>query len=293
MVSLREPLITTSADISRNFGRWQDLAIHAPVVVTYHGRPRVALVSAEQFGLWNAEAEGSLVAGQDAALHAILENLSEGFVALDHDLRITAVNAVAVRYYGLSADKLVGAYLLGVFPALEASLVFDRIQRVLHTGIDDQVEEQSAIYPERRIRTRIFTHPDGVAFLFANITEEVSREHRLSLADAQTSAIDASALVGGLEVNLRGMIDAVGGGVGRFIGMPAERIVGLHLIDLVALPFRQHARDLLERALAGKMAMGTVQFLHGGEGEVAAEITIAPMKMGHGVEGAFVLVVRR
>lgn len=44
-----EATYATAAEVSRNFGRWQDQALAGPVVVTHHGRPRVVVVSAQQY----------------------------------------------------------------------------------------------------------------------------------------------------------------------------------------------------------------------------------------------------
>src|SRR3954465_13256156 len=38
-----------AAELMRNFGRWQDRTAHGPVFVTNHGRPRVVLMSIEDY----------------------------------------------------------------------------------------------------------------------------------------------------------------------------------------------------------------------------------------------------
>src|SRR4051794_36060592 len=91
---------TTAAEISRNFGQWQDRALQAPVRVTHHGRPRVVIVSAAEFERLLTDREESFespswtAAAKDAegALATLMDGMAEGFIALDANLRITAAN---------------------------------------------------------------------------------------------------------------------------------------------------------------------------------------------------------
>ncbi len=80
-----EPLSVTAGEISRNFGHWQDRALEAPVIVTHHGRPRVAVVSAGLFFGLTEDGGGGREARErsEAALAALLGAMSEAFVAFD------------------------------------------------------------------------------------------------------------------------------------------------------------------------------------------------------------------
>ena len=51
---MQRPTVQTvsSAELTRNFAYWQDRAMHGPVTITYHGRPRYVLLAAES---WDAE----------------------------------------------------------------------------------------------------------------------------------------------------------------------------------------------------------------------------------------------
>jgi prevent-host-death family protein len=39
----------TAADVSKNFGAYQDAAVRAPVIITKNGRPRTVLMAYEDF----------------------------------------------------------------------------------------------------------------------------------------------------------------------------------------------------------------------------------------------------
>lgn len=42
-------LTATAAEIQRNFGHWQDKALQQPVRVTRNGRPKVVILSVEEY----------------------------------------------------------------------------------------------------------------------------------------------------------------------------------------------------------------------------------------------------
>ena len=39
----------TAAQVSRNFGVWQDAAVRSPVIITKNGRPRTVLIAYDDF----------------------------------------------------------------------------------------------------------------------------------------------------------------------------------------------------------------------------------------------------
>lgn len=43
------PAIVTSADVSKNFGAYQDAAVRDPVIITKNGRPRTVLMAYEDY----------------------------------------------------------------------------------------------------------------------------------------------------------------------------------------------------------------------------------------------------
>lgn len=115
-----EVTYATAAEVSRNFGRWQDQALAGPVVVTHHGRPRVVVVSAQQYDLM-AEASGEPAEGEsDAArLQEVLAALQAfqsasaggGTIRLNRRGVVAAVDEPVARGLGLTLEEIVGAPL--------------------------------------------------------------------------------------------------------------------------------------------------------------------------------------
>lgn len=42
-------MTATAADVQRNFGHWQDKALQHPVTVTRNGRPKVVILSIDEY----------------------------------------------------------------------------------------------------------------------------------------------------------------------------------------------------------------------------------------------------
>ena len=79
----RKAISVPAAELTRNFGLWQDRSAHGPVFVTHHGRPRVVLMSISTFeGLGKVPPTPSAI-GMDPVTGLLLDRLDEGFVAFD------------------------------------------------------------------------------------------------------------------------------------------------------------------------------------------------------------------
>ena len=73
----RPPVHVAAAEVSRNFGRWQDRAQECPVVITSHGRPKACLLSLEHFEL--GQSPPPLVGANAARLSALVNAMAQGF----------------------------------------------------------------------------------------------------------------------------------------------------------------------------------------------------------------------
>lgn len=110
----------TAAEVSRNFGRWQDHALAGPVVVTHHGRPRVVVVSAQHYDAMTG-ADGAAVDGVAGAdrLQELLAALAAyqsasaggGTIRLSRRGVVTAIDDPVARALGLTVEGAVGAPL--------------------------------------------------------------------------------------------------------------------------------------------------------------------------------------
>jgi len=290
-----DPTATTAGEISRNFGRWQDRAISGPVIVTHHGRPRVVLISAEQFALWKDVSSASDQSGHAAlefetSLSVVLDQIQESFIAFDKDITITAVNGMAEVFYGLPRTRMLGRTLSELFPNFDGSIIFDRLKRVIKSGTADQIEVRSGAFPDRKVRARIFPYPNGAAILFTNITDDRFKAEQLNYAHGYTAALEASPKNSFLSLNVRGAITSVGRRFCDRLGLSSDELDSLRLEDLVLHKDRRRLNATIEHVMQNHVAEACrVGVLTKEEGLVEVEFAMSALSNGLVAEGVYII----
>lgn len=115
----------------------------------------------------------------------ILDRITDGFLALDRDWRITYVNKAAAPIFGLSIDALhalVGSNLLEVYPRTVESPAFAAAQTALRTGSSTSVEFYSFLRGAW-LSVHVYPSDDGLSVLMRDITE--ARELEQALRDSE------------------------------------------------------------------------------------------------------------
>src|SRR5688572_30233041 len=129
----------------------------------------------------------------NAELAAVVEAITDGFVALDASLCFTYVNTRAADMWGIPASALLGRTPADVWPALdmEHSPVLVLLRRVLASR---QTESVEALSPTLRIWVEIRVYPaagGGVVAFFRDISER-RRARELDALLAEASELLAS-----------------------------------------------------------------------------------------------------
>ncbi|MDO9338629.1 MAG: PAS domain-containing protein [Caulobacter sp.] len=248
----RVPAFVTAAEISRNFGRWQDRALESPVIVTHHGRPRVILIASDQYrpGPDVADAPDTC----NARLGALINTVSEAFMAMDSDLRFTAVNPVFEAYVGRAAVQVIGRLWTEVFPELENSVLHEHYRRVLRTGEIAEFEVASVLFPGRIVTQRVFPYGGGVAALFHNRTLERERELAVEEAAAIERLARATPGLSLIELNLRGGLSRVDDRFAALSGFGREALLSFRLADIVRPKDRSRLLASIDMAIEGEGA---------------------------------------
>lgn len=275
-----EPSVVTAGEISRNFGQWQDRALGGPVIVTHHGRPRVVLVSADYYSTWKEdtpfhsgeEHEPSFETSQ----HAILDHVTEAFMALNAQLHVTAVNHVFEALVGHSASQIVGRFWEDLFPAAARALMGEQLKRALRTGEALDFEAPGDGPGVRRYAVRAFPYPGGVAVLIQNRTAEREMQGQLHEAKALTAALAMLPHVMVLRLNVRGVLTDVDPDFARLVGFSREELLACRLPDIVRPKDRAELTAALEAVLqGGQPARLSTTLLVKNGGELAVRIGVA------------------
>lgn len=285
----------TAGEVSRNFGQWQDVALTAPVIITHHGRPRVVLLSADRYASWNnlPAAGGSAEAHvAETSREALLEQMAEGFIALDPTLRVTKVNPVFEALAGRSAGQLVGSGWSDLFPLPTQAVIAEQMRRVLRTGEAVEFEADSTVQPGRCYGVRVFPYPGGVAALFANRTEEHSLRGRLRHAGAMQTATAALPRLAVARLNIRGVLAEMDDDFLRLTGFSGAELLDCRLTDIVRPSDRRALSQALEKVLQGGPAarVETALLVRAGD-ERPVELSLAPILHDAGADGVMVLIL--
>jgi PAS domain S-box-containing protein len=121
-----------------------------------------------------AEAE----AARDRAI-SILESITDGFIALDRDWRITYVNAEAERLNGMRRAEMLGKNHWEIFPATVGSAIHTELLRAAERRI--AVDFENYYTPWRRwFHVKAYPAENGgLSVFFEDITARKSAEERL------------------------------------------------------------------------------------------------------------------
>jgi PAS domain S-box-containing protein len=240
-----------------------------------------------------------------------LESLSDGFIALDHDLRFTHLNGVAERVLGRARGDLLGKPLRTEFPGSEHTLFGKAYQRALQGEGAVQVEEYyeplSAWF-----EARVFATPSGLSVLFRDITERKHYENERAalLQREQTARAQAEEQRALLELIIEqsgsGIIVSDAQGVLRIFNPAAEQQHGVSRREISA-PDWAHTYGLFDvggkplsleqtplfRAVQGERIVDATWLVKRPDGSFRTLVgTATPLRREDGAPAGAVLVTR-
>ena len=185
----------TAAEVSRGFGQVQDAVSDGPVVVTHHGRERLAILSWDAYRALLAEAgtvREDAVAAARRKLLLVLDAVTEGYVSIDRNWRFTTLNRAAELYFGQPREELLGRVWTEAFPALRGTEAETQLRRAAEGGQAVEFDWDSRLQAGRSITVRAFPLPrpeGGVGVLFSDSARRAGLEHRARSAEARLAAV--------------------------------------------------------------------------------------------------------
>lgn len=275
---------TTAAEISRNFGQWQDRAMQGPILVTHHGRPRLVILSAEEFSsLTEGGADGrspetaAPTRPAESGRENFIANMFEGFVAFDGELRVRYLNSVASASAGRDPKALIGKAVDSPEFGEQGSMLAARLRRVLRTGEACQFESKGFFNPHRYFESKAFPFQGGVGVTFSQLTELIDLRRDREISRARDQAIDALGVVSQLNVNAMGFVEDANAAFCELVGFSEAQIQGSRLVDFVAPPHRHDFSQAMNLVMQGKTEgySGVVQFLVRDQGHVSLRLSAA------------------
>jgi PAS domain S-box-containing protein len=214
---------------------------------------------------------------------AILEGISDGFIAMDREWRLTYVNGAGAKMVGRPPGELLGGNLWELWPHSYDSPFGLTYRRSVEENVPLVVE---CYYPEPLnawFEVRCYPSPDGLLLFFTNTTERKRTQEQLRLLESATLQTSDGILI--VEVS-RGSVrskDAV------FVNPAFEQMTGFALRDLrggASLP-------LIEEHLVNVPgARSELPVVRKDGAEFWAEISVEPIAGGMGEYTHYIWTLR-
>jgi PAS domain S-box-containing protein len=281
----------SSADFIRNIGYWQNEALRQPISITHHGRERLVLAAPDAF---QASSGPSDVDKQFEKLRAdvaaVQENLGDGYLSFDSQLCIRHCNTVAVAFVGMSREDLEGASIVSALPQPLASILCDRVQRVIRTRQSERFEVGAL--DGRHLDVTVFPVAIGAAALLRNVTENHALRRRMEDGEALQQAVRVHGRAASIKLDARGRVESVDETFTAWTGFGGGDLIGHRVLDLVAAAQRRESAEMIEGVLreGRARAMGLTLLSKRGE-EIEGVLALAPILTDFIAHGAFALFV--
>lgn len=108
-------------------------------------------------------------------LNTTLENMSDGFVLLDQEWRVSYINGMAERMLERPRSSILGKVAWDEFPELVQSKIYQECQRAIATGCAVESEYFSSIF-KRWLEVKVYPSEDGVSIYVRDVTERKKAE---------------------------------------------------------------------------------------------------------------------
>jgi PAS domain S-box-containing protein len=128
-------------------------------------------------------------------LRQVLDGMDGGFVAVDRDRRVRAINAEGLRIDGRPAGEILGRDIADVWPGHLGTGLEPAWRQALEEGRPAAVELRyidAARGQDVRLETRILPTPDGAVAIYRDVTAARAAEDERARARALVEAIGAS-----------------------------------------------------------------------------------------------------
>ncbi|HKP14739.1 MAG TPA: PAS domain-containing protein [Gemmatimonadaceae bacterium] len=106
---------------------------------------------------------------------AILVTVQDAFIAFDHELRLTYVNARALEMMRREADTVLGRRYVDLFPDGVGKPLHQAMERLLETGTAQEVAAYSPMLGSW-VQARLYPAPDGLSMVAQDISVQRRRQ---------------------------------------------------------------------------------------------------------------------
>jgi PAS domain-containing protein len=290
----RTPERVSAAEFIRGFASWRQHAARRPVVVTHHGKDAHVLISLDDYrrlgGTGGEAPEARLRESQTLLLEAIRDSL----ILVDRQRRIVAINPAAVDMLEASAAALAGQPLAAALPAIETSLIFHHILRMIDHRERFSGDLPSLLRPGQWLHADLIPLPIGGAIVLRDVSDAMAARERDDARGAAIRAIEVDGGIGHACISVREAIEYANDALLVTIGVGDEAIRRVRFSALLALGRRQAFAEALEELFRTGLPARIESDLVARDGAaVPVTLSIVERRSAYASEGAVVLVTPR
>ncbi|CAD5954967.1 Sensor histidine kinase TmoS [Planktothrix tepida] len=183
----------------------------------------------------------------------ILESITDGFFALDHQWRFTYINQASERLFLKTRGELLGCNLWEIYPNFLKSIEAQKLHQVMENQEAEHFET-STIHPGFWYEAHVYPYQEGLAVYWRDITERKQAEVSLRQSEerfrvAQELSLDAFTILQSVRDETGKIIDFewtyVNPKAADVLHQTIEKLIGQRLLEV--LPGNKTNSDLFER----------------------------------------------
>ena len=293
MHSVEQKDSVTSAEITRNFGYWQERAQHQPLTITHHGRPRYVLVSNDRWREVSQADQGERPTPDQGALEfaLLMKHMDGGLVIIDNDMKVIQSSSEATLLLGHPSGKVIGRQIDEILPQVGCGPAIACIRHVSRTGEETHFELPGETPQHPPLRIKAFLWPNGVALIVRVFHDRDSDKIAVD-SEALDRACAAHGYIATVKLTVRGTIAQLDASFAALTGLAHGQLKGTRFADLTVPASRAAVRDAIEAVLEGSAASRAFgsRILTNAGIEVPVRISIAPIASGFAISGAVMLI---
>jgi PAS domain S-box-containing protein len=293
MHNVEEKDSVTSAEITRNFGYWQERAQDRPLTITHHGRPRYVLVSHERWQEVSQAEHGEQPNPDQGTLEfaLLMKHMDGGLVIIDNDLKVIQSSSEATLLLGHARGEVIGRRIDEILPQVGCGPAIACIRHVSRTGEETHFELPGETPQHPPLRIKAFLWPNGVA-LIVRVFHDRNFDKTAIDGEALERACAAHGYIATIKLTVRATIAQLDARFAALTGLAPGQLKGTRFADLIVPASRAAVREAIEVVLEGSApsrAFGSKILTNAGV-EVPVRISITPIASGFAISGAIMLI---
>jgi PAS domain S-box-containing protein len=163
----------------------------------------------------------------------LLESISDSFLAIDRDWRLTYINKRALDYRHFSPGEVIGRSLWEVFPEIVGTPLETFYRSAMESGEPIAFENRSAVAAGKTFELHSYPSDEGLSIFGQDVTERKRAEAALEASEAlfREQVEKAGSII--LRFDTNGRITYINPFAERFFGYGAGELVGRDAVGTI------------------------------------------------------------